>query len=100
VLNKNAWANPPDGQFGTSAGFFSDYRYQRHPQESLNFGRTFRIKERYSLNLRVEFSNIFNRTYYNNPSANGPQNAQTRVDPKDPNSLAASGFGYRGRAMV
>ncbi len=91
VLNRKAWTNPPDGQFGATAGFFSDYRYQRHPQESLNFGRTFRIKERYSLNLRVEFSNIFNRTYYNDPSANGPQNAQT-VNP--PTGLNASGFGY------
>jgi len=90
VLNKNAWVNPPGGQFGTAAGFYSDYRYQRHPQESLNFGRTFRFKERYELNLRVEFSNIFNRTYYNDPSANGPQNAQT----VNGLGLNASGFGY------
>jgi hypothetical protein len=30
-------------------------------QESANFGRNFRIKERHSLNIRVEFTNIFNR---------------------------------------
>jgi hypothetical protein len=29
--------------------------------ENANFGRDFRVKERYSLNIRVEFTNIFNR---------------------------------------
>ena len=29
--------------------------------ENANFGRNFRIKERYSLNIRVEFTNLFNR---------------------------------------
>ena len=29
--------------------------------ENANFSRDFRFKERYSLNIRVEFTNIFNR---------------------------------------
>jgi len=33
----------------------------RVPVENANFSRNFRIKERYSLNIRVEFTNIFNR---------------------------------------
>src|SRR5207249_5349026 len=39
VLNPKAWANPAVGQFGSAAGFYADYRYQRHPSESINFGR-------------------------------------------------------------
>lgn len=30
-------------------------------RENANFGRNFRIKERYDLSIRVEFTHIFNR---------------------------------------
>ena len=62
VLNPNAWADPAPGQFGTGAAYYSDYRYPRIPQENLAVGRTFRIGERASFNIRAEFSNIFNRS--------------------------------------
>ena len=90
VLNPLAWANPPAGQFGNSAEYYSDFRYQRHPQENLNLGRTFRIKERATLNIRAEFNNIFNRTYLNNPTASGYQSPQTH----NPLGLNNPGFGY------
>jgi hypothetical protein len=97
VLNKDAWVNPPAGTFGTSAEYYGDFRYQRHPQENLNFGRTFRVKERMSLNLRVEFNNIFNRTYLNNPSATGYTLAQS----KNPvTGLNSGGFGYINLAVA
>jgi hypothetical protein len=32
-----------------------------HTVENANFSRNFRIRERYSLNIRVEFTNIFTR---------------------------------------
>src|SRR5262249_40151687 len=51
VLNPNAWSDPAAGQFGTAAAFYSDYRAQRRPQESLALGRTFRFRERISFNL-------------------------------------------------
>ncbi len=76
VLNPAAWVNPAPGQFG-GAPFYTDYRYQRHPGENINLGRTWRIKERMSFNLRVEFSNFLNRTYYNNPSATNPTTKAT-----------------------
>jgi hypothetical protein len=76
ALNPAAWVNPPAGQFGT-ATFYNDYRYQRRPVENLALGRLFRIRESMSLNLRVEFQNVFNRTEVNNPSATNPQQAQT-----------------------
>jgi hypothetical protein len=42
----------------------------------MNFGRTFKLRERMSLNIRAEFSNIFNRAYWNNPSGTNLTNAQ------------------------
>ena len=90
VLNPAAWVNPPAGQFGTAAMFYDDYRFQRHPAENINLGRTWHIKERMSLNVRVEFSNFLNRAYYNNPSYTNPTTPVTR------NSLGllTGGFGY------
>jgi hypothetical protein len=64
VLNKNAWADPAPGTFGSGAAYYSDYRFQRQPQENFAFGRDFRIARegRVRLNVRAEFSNIFNRS--------------------------------------
>jgi hypothetical protein len=89
VLNPAAWVNPPAGQFGT-ATFYNDYRYQRRPVENLALGRLFRIRESMSLNLRVEFQNVFNRTEVNNPSATNPQQAQT----VNAAGQTTAGFGY------
>jgi len=93
VLNPAAWVNPPAGQFGT-ATYYDDYRYQRRPVENLSLGRLFRIRESVSLNLRVEFTNVFNRTEVNNPSATNPLQAQTRVSNGNPISQTTAGFGY------
>jgi hypothetical protein len=90
LLNPAAWTNPPAGQFGTSAAYYSDYRTQRRPGENMNFGRTFRIKERASISIRMEFTNIFNRAYWGNPASTNFQATQTRL----PNGNAASGFGF------
>jgi hypothetical protein len=78
VLNPAAWAPPAAGTFGTAAPFYSDYRYPRHPSENINLGRTWRFKERMSLNLRVEFSNFLNRTYLNNVTSTNPTTPVTR----------------------
>ncbi|HTR37706.1 MAG TPA: TonB-dependent receptor [Bryobacteraceae bacterium] len=68
VLNPNAWVEPPYGTFGQSAPYFNDFRWQRQPAESLAFGRIFRIKERYQIQIRAEFQNIFNRLFYQAPA--------------------------------
>ena len=68
VLNPSAWTEPAYGTFGASAPYFNDFRWQRQPAESMAFGRSFRIKERASLMVRVEFQNIFNRVFYSIPS--------------------------------
>ncbi|HEY3826361.1 MAG TPA: TonB-dependent receptor [Bryobacteraceae bacterium] len=95
VLNPAAWVAPPAGQFGTAAAFYSDYRYPRHPAENINLGRTWRFKERMSLNLRVEFSNFFNRTYLNNVTASNPTTPVTR----NGSGLLTGGFGYISTAF-
>ncbi|HEX4275740.1 MAG TPA: TonB-dependent receptor [Bryobacteraceae bacterium] len=92
VLNPAAWVNPLPGQFGT-ATYYDDYRYQRRPVENLALGRVFPIHEKANLNIRIEFTNIFNRTEVNNPSSSNPLQAQTRVN-SNPNSQTTAGFGY------
>jgi hypothetical protein len=67
VLNPAAWVDPPAGQFGTAAPYYNDYRFQRRPNENLGLGRIFRVKERAQLNIRIEFTNIFNRAEAPNP---------------------------------
>jgi len=64
VLNPKAWTNVPDGQFAANQASIRSFRGMRYPAENANFSRTFRIKERYSLQIRAEFTNIFNRVQY------------------------------------
>jgi hypothetical protein len=89
VLNPNAWTNPAPGQFGTANAHYSDYRQQRRPGESMSLARNFRIKERVSVMLRAEFSNIFNRTGLNIPTSGNAFATQTTK-----NGLTTGGFGY------
>ena len=77
VLNPAAWKDPAPGTFGTAAEFYSDYRQQRRPAESMNFGRLFRITERTSLQIRAEFTNIFNRTEAPSPTSTNALATQT-----------------------
>jgi Carboxypeptidase regulatory-like domain/TonB dependent receptor len=69
ILNPAAWSDPGPGQWGASAPFYSNYRWQRQPAESMSFGRNFRFgKEgRYNFFLRAEFQNIFNRLFLSPP---------------------------------
>jgi hypothetical protein len=90
VLNPAAWSQPGPGQWGTGAAYYSDYRYQRRPNENLGLGRVFRIKERYELNLRIEFNNIFNRAEMPTPTSTNA--AQTQV--KNLAGVPTAGFGF------
>jgi len=89
VLNPKAWVDPAPGQFGSSAGYYSDYRTQRRPIENMNLGRTFRIKERASFNIRMELTNVFNRAFWSDPTAANANAAQTRLA----NGNTSAGFG-------
>ena len=95
VLNPAAWQDPPQGVFGpgpTGASnlYYTDFRGPRRPQENVNFGRNFRIKERMNLQIRAEFVNMFNRVYLPSPSTSGnPVNLPS----KNGSSQITSGFG-------
>jgi hypothetical protein len=68
VLNKDAWVDAAPGQFGTSAPYYNNIRWQRQPAESFRFGLNFRIREGIKLNLRAEWQNIFNRLFLSSPA--------------------------------
>jgi hypothetical protein len=61
VLNPAAFTNVPNGTFAANQASIRSFRGPRIPSENANFSRNFRVKERYSLQVRAEFTNIFNR---------------------------------------
>jgi hypothetical protein len=77
VLNPKAWVDAPAGTWTTSAPFYNDYRWQRQPAESMSFARNFRMgnEGRYNLQVRMEFQNVFNRTFVSVPSVANPNAA-------------------------
>ena len=98
TLNPKAWVNPPTGRFGTAAAYYDEYRYQRRPQENMSLARNFKFghENRFTLMIRGEFSNIFNRTQMSDPaSTNAFATATT-------NSSGAytAGFGWINTAAV
>ena len=92
VLNPNAWADPAPGQFGQSPAYYSDYRSQRRPMENMNLGREFRVREGMSLNIRMEFTNVFNRSYWADPTTAALTNAKL-LPVYLPNGNTSAGFG-------
>ena len=100
MLNKDAWTDPAAGQWGTSAAYYNDYRNRRVPRENLSFGRLFRITERASLNLRAEFTNVFNRTVFPAVTSNIATANQTRIVNSDVNSATTGGFGWLNTTAV
>ena len=88
VLNPSAWSAIPDGQFGASQSAIRSFRGIRQPEENANFGRNFRVREKVTLQIRAEWSNIFNRLLLPQPSTVGYLTAPTKV-----NGLYTGGFG-------
>jgi len=92
VLNPAAWAQLPTNSVGPAAStLYSDFRGPRTPRENGNFGRHFKIKERYDFYIRGEFVNLFNRTILPNPSTSNPQLAPTKG--AGGGTILTSGFG-------
>ena len=90
VLNPAAWVDAAPGQWGTSAAAYSFYRGVRSANEQFNLGRTFRLKEKITLEIRAEAFNAFNRINWAGPSSGNPfatvtHNAQGQL---------TGGFGY------
>jgi hypothetical protein len=94
VFNPAAWENIPDGQWGADLSTLRFFRGMRIPTENAAFSRDFRIKERVSLHVRVEFSNIFNRMQLPNPSTAGNfAQAPTKFTSGANTGLYSGGFG-------
>jgi hypothetical protein len=102
VLNPAAWSDPGTGNWGTSAPFYSNYRWQRQPAESMSFGRNFPFgkERRFNAQLRVEFQNVFNRLFLNPPLTGnqvGPSGVTgpvtTALAPTLTNGVLTSGYG-------
>jgi hypothetical protein len=90
VLNPAAWTEPGPGQWGTGAAYYSDYRQQRHPNENMALGRVFRIREHTTLNIRAEFSDIFNRAAMPVPTSTNAAATQVR----NAAGVPTAGFGF------
>jgi hypothetical protein len=96
VLNPAAWKDAPQGQFGGTAAYYNNYRWQRHPSENMSFARNFRIgKEgKYNLQLRGEFQNVFNRHFYSAPASTGASSPISVPAFNNPGGALSGGFGY------
>jgi hypothetical protein len=99
VLNPAAWTNPAPGQFGGPT-YYGDFRGQRRPVENLALGRRFQLGERVDLNIRMELTNVFNRTYPSDPRLANPQTAPVCTQPgggngpcSQPGLQIVNGFG-------
>jgi hypothetical protein len=90
VLNPAAWSDPAPGQFGTSAAYYDDYRWQTQVQENMSVGRRFSAVGTSAFEIRAEFFNIFNRTYLVNPTSGNPLATRTFNALGEP----TGGFGY------
>jgi hypothetical protein len=92
ILNPAAWGDVNAGTISPGSGYYNDYRGPHQVDENMNLGRTFRIREGISLNVRAEFFNVFNRVKLGNPSNSNP----TQVTNVNSLTGAISGFGYYG----
>ncbi|MCU1326281.1 MAG: hypothetical protein JWN34_1651, partial [Bryobacterales bacterium] len=91
ALNPAAWVDQPAGVFGNFANYYSDFRAQRRPSESMSFGKRFPVwREKMALSLRLEFFNVFNRMV----SLPNPSTANPGTAPTFQNGVLTGGFGY------
>ncbi len=100
VLNPAAWGVVPDAQFAAQTAIIQDFRGPRHPTENMNFARNFTIKEKYTLQIRMEFLNVFNRVQLPSPSTGfSPTNIATSYTTA-PNGNFTNGFGTFGNSTI
>jgi len=95
VLNPKAWADVPNGQWGYSAPYYNDYRTQRQPSENLNLARIWK-REKFNVEFRAEFYNVFNRLQLPSPSSSNPLATTTYNSA----GVLTGGFGYINGSSV
>jgi hypothetical protein len=93
ALNPNAFVDVPAGVFGVSSPYYSNCRWQRQPQENLSVGRIFRVKEKYQLQIRAEFTNPFNRVFFGMPADGTGTNTLTGASKNNPFPVPGSTAG-------
>lgn len=94
IINPAAFQQTPVGQFSTSTPYYDNFRWTRFPQENMSLGRNFRIghEGRANLQVRAEFTNIFNRKVIPMPAA--PQSLTTPTTYVAGTSTLTGGFGF------
>jgi hypothetical protein len=109
-LNPAAFTQAQPGQFSPSSAYYSDYRWMRQPSENMSLGRTFGFgrNERYNLEVRAEFTNIFNRHFFPAPSSTSLVTATTcsvgsatpgaATPCQAPGAALTGGFGFANTA--
>lgn len=97
VLNPQAWDAVPNGQWAADQSSIRYYRGIRRPTESMNLSRNFRFKERYSLQVRIEMNNVFNRVLLPQPSSAG---ANFGANPTSVGGQFTGGFGTFGNLPI
>jgi len=78
-INPAAFAVPAAYRFGTSARSYEDLRYPNNYNESFGLLKRVPIAERFSLTLRGEFFNIFNRVVFGGPQSNASNGSFGRI---------------------
>jgi hypothetical protein len=92
LLDPAAFQDVPQGEWGFSAPYYSDYRWVRSVNEQMSMGRTFTFGEtrRVRLYVRVEMFNAFNRVTLPTPSSGNPGQTPTY----DSTGRQTGGFGF------
>jgi hypothetical protein len=100
VLNPAAWGPVPDASFAPDTSTLPFFRAARHPMEAMNFARNFTIKEKYTLQVRMELQNVFNRVQLPNPATGfSPTNVAGSYSTA-PNGNYTAGFGTFGNSTI
>ncbi len=96
ILNPAAWADVAPGTIGAGAHYYSDYRAPHQVNENMNLGRTFQLREKMSLNIRVDLYNVFNRVVWYNTNGTPLINASNPAQATTINNAtgAINGFGF------
>jgi hypothetical protein len=66
-FNTAAFTNPQNHKLGNGKRLYSELRGFGYASEDLGFMKTIRFKDRYAIQLRAEFLNLFNRHYFADP---------------------------------
>ena len=97
VLNPAAFVQTPVGQFSPTTPYLNNFRWMREPAENMSFGRIFAFGKgdrRYNIEVRGEFTNIFNRHFYSMPALFGNQVSSLTTPTTYGAGILTGGYGF------